>query len=483
MNKPLRRVAIAVMALFALLMLNLNWVQFVKNDEYRNNPLNHRVVLSEYQRQRGYILVDRDAVALSRDTGGELRYQRFYPQGPVYAQITGYKSLVVGKAGIEAAQDSILSGDDAQLFVRRVSDMITGRQQLGGAVVLTVDRRAQETAYNDLNRLHAKGAVVALNPKTGAILAMVSTPSFDPNRLATHDRAKVQQAWNGYLNDKSNPLMNRAIGDTWPPGSTMKVIVSAAALEHGYQPDTMVPAGPSYTPPQTTVEIHNAVPSICPASRVSLKEALTVSCNTAYAQLGVRLGADVVRDKARDFGFEDNSLEIPMKVAPSQTGPMSDPPAVAQSAIGQRDVRETPLQNALVAAAVANGGREMKPYLIQEIQGPDFATLQTAHEEEWRQPISSGTASALRDMMVSVVENGTGTAARLDGYDVGGKTGTAEHGETTGEHGWFMGFAAKNGDPQVAIAVFLEGYGPDGSHEATRIAGDVMCAAMDGCRR
>jgi len=319
----------------------------------------------------------------------------------------------------------------------------------------------------------------------------VSMPSFDPNPLASHDTEAAAAAFKRLEQDKSGPLKNRALSETLPPGSVFKVIDSAAALEKGYQKETLIPAGPSYTPPQTTQEIRNAAPSICPESEVTLIEALTESCNTGFSQLGVKLGADVLKDKARDFGFEDGSLTCGrlgadgLPVAASRTGTMQrpdgqdDPPAVAQSAIGQRDVKMTVIQGALIAATVANNGSQMRPYLVQQLLGPDRTTVHyTADPKELRQPLSERVAKDLQDMMVSVVENGTGRRARIEGATVGGKTGTAEAGPGQPEHGWFIGFAIRDGQPISAVAVVLESAGSGGSSAAAQIGGEVMAAVL-----
>lgn len=479
MNAPLRRVSVAVLVLFALLFVNLNYVQFFQNDFYRNHPLNDRVQLQEYQRKRGDIILDdRTVLATSKDTGRELRFARSYPLGAQYAHIVGWKSLELGKYGIEAEYNSILSGDDDSLFVRRVSDIVTGRQPTGGTVVLTIDKEAQEIATKALSG--KKGSIVAIDPKSGRILAMASSPGYDPNPLVVHNPAAAKRAMTNYRNDPNKPMRNRATEETYPPGSTFKVVMSALALQNGLSKDDMVPAGESYKPPQTSSQIRNSDHGNCGGNEITLAHALTVSCNTAFSQLGVRFGADAVRDAAKAWGFEDNSLRIPMKVVPSRTGPMDDPPKLAQSSIGQRDVRMTTMQGALIAATVANDGKMMQPYLVQEVKGPDFSTLETAREKVLREPCSPEVARELRDMMANVVNDGTGRAARVDGASiVGGKTGTAQNAENADDHGWFIGFAEKGGR-SVAVSVFTEQAGKGGSGRAAGMAGDVMRTVLNG---
>lgn len=475
MNAPLRRVAIAIFVLFGLLFAQLNYVQFVQGDELRRNPDNDRVQLQEYERKRGSIVVEGEAIATSTETNGRLKYLRSYPAGILYPHVTGFKSPLFGESGIEQSEDPVLSGDDDRLFVRRVSEIITGRRPEGGNVVLTLDKQVQTAAFNQLQG--RKGAIVALDPKSGEILAMVSTPVFDPNQLAVHDSEANQAAWNKLTKDADKPLNNRALSETYPPGSTFKVIVSAAALKDGMTAESEVDSPLKYTPPQTTKFIQNFHGGDCGGEQVSLRKALTVSCNTAYAKLGVELGADNVRDMAKDFGFEDDDLSIPLKAAPSRLGDIPDPPSLAQSSIGQRDVRMTPLQGAMIAAAVANSGSLMRPFLVKEVQAPDRNPLEVTSEKELSQPLNATQAADLQKMMISVVENGTGRRAQLDGVEVGGKTGTAEDGDARQDHSWFIGFALKDGEPVGAVAVVLENAGISSSSTA-EMAGNVLRAIV-----
>ena len=493
MNAPLRRVGVVVIVLFAMLFLNLNWVQAYKANAYRTDDHNGRVQLDEYQRQRGTISTHEGIpIAQSVATNDQLKYLRQYPVDPLaYAPITGYRPVNGLATNIERAEDPFLSGNADALFTERLRAMFTGAKTSGGNVQLTILKTAQEKAYSDLlhNQLGVKnGAAVALDPTTGAILAMATTPSYDPNQFTTHDSDAASAAFDKLNKDPTKPLLNRATQDTYPPGSTMKVIISATALSEGdYTPDTVIPAGPSYTPVQGGgFTIHNAEAEICPDPTISLILALTQSCNTGFAQLGVKLGATKVKAMAQAFGFEDNSLTVAgsgnaaMTVAASHTGAMTgqdgqdDPNAVAQSSIGQLDVRETPLFDAMIAATVANGGVQKQPYLVEKLQAPDLTTTDVTQPRTLRTPISGQVAGDLQRMMISVVEHGTGRKAQIDGFDVGGKTGTAQNDESQGDHGWFIGFAMKDGKPIVAVAVFLQNAGPSGSGEATRIGGDIM---------
>ncbi|MDG4803937.1 penicillin-binding transpeptidase domain-containing protein [Micromonospora sp. WMMD980] len=501
MNAPLRRVGVVVMILFGLLFANLNWIQAYKADEYRTSDYNGRVQVAEYDRKRGNIEVGGTAYALSKETGGELKYLRTYPEGEMYAHVLGWKPVNGSASGIERVENDFLAGTSDALIANRIKDMFTGDETGGGNVLLTLSKRAQETAFKQLNNNEVgakKGAAIAIDPRTGAVQALVSMPSFDPNPLASHSSTEADRAYNALEKDKDRPLANRALAEVLPPGSTFKIVMAAAALENGIGQQTQIPAGASYTPPTSGSPIKNAAPSICPESQVTLREAVTESCNTGFAQLGVRLGADKVKEKARQFGFEQEDLTVGqngeggLPVAASRTGDMqnpdgsTDPAALAQSSIGQNNVRMTPLQGALIAAAVANDGSQMRPYLVKQLLGPDRTTVyDAAKPRELRRPVSSQVASDLRSMMQNVVKEGTGRRADIDGYVVGGKTGTAQSGPDTPDHGWFIGFALdRNGTPLSAVCVELEQAGSGGSAEAARIAGRIMAAAIaDSGRR
>ncbi|GAB3819545.1 peptidoglycan D,D-transpeptidase FtsI family protein [Micromonospora zhanjiangensis] len=494
MNAPLRKVGVVVMILFGLLFANLNWVQAYKADEYRTSPYNGRVQVAEYERKRGNIEAGGTALATVKDTNGELKYQRVYPKGAPYAHIVGYKPVNGDVTGIERSEDDFLSGNSDQLFVDRARDLFTGSKTSGGNVLLTISRTVQETAYKQLvdNRVGAaKGGAVAIDPRTGAIQALVSVPSYDPNPLASHDGNEVSDAYKKLMADKNGPLLNRATHELLAPGSTFKVIDAAAALENGYTKQSKIPAGSVYRPPGAGADITNAASSICPEDQVTMINAMTESCNTGFAQLAVKLGAEKIREKARQFGFEQEDLTVGrltgggLPVSASQTGTMLGPNGqpdagtLAQSSIGQRNVRMTPLEGAMIAAAVVNNGSQMRPYLVDKLLGPDRTTsYYAADPKQLRQPVSPQVARDLQDMMVSVVENGTGRSARISGFTVGGKTGTAENGENTDDHGWFIGFVSKDGQPISAVAVALESAGRGGSAETARIAREIMRAVI-----
>lgn len=492
MNAPLRRVTVVAIVLFSLLFLNLNWVQFVQYDYYKNNDYNNRVTVEEYSRQRGSILAGSQTLAESVETDDEeLKYQRQYPAGDPYAHLTGYQSLVVGSGGIEDIENDWLSGSDPRLFVDRLSEMITGDQVAGGNVILSVDPKVQERAYELLGDSGSEvAAAVVLDPRTGQILAQVSTPSYDPNPLASHDIDEANQTWTDLTADPANPVLDRSVNDVFPPGSTMKVVVAAAALEAGMTPETMVPSGNEYIPPGSENNPIRNSNDQCPEAELPLQEAFARSCNTTFAKLCVSDfdglvddGATAFADMANRFGFE-TELQTPLTVTASRLGDLSEKSYLARACFGQHEVRETPMQNAMIAAAIANGGDLMAPQLIKELQAPDKTTVEKVGSDRMASPVSSTVASGLQQMMERVVTAGTGGNAAVNGIVVAGKTGTAEHGTDENgnplpEHGWFTGYAMDdNGDPAVAVSVLLTDAGDGGSGNATGIAGELIRTAL-----
>jgi peptidoglycan glycosyltransferase len=372
--------------------------------------------------------------------------------------------LVYGRTGLERSEDEVLSGEDDRFFVRRLSDSITGREPQGGNIITTLDPAAQEAAYEALG--DNRGAVVALDPRTGAVLAMVSKPSFDPARLSSFEPADIRAYYAELSESSSDPLLNRTISRTYPPGSTFKVVTAAAALSSGdVTTETEIPSPVELDLPQTTARLRNFGGSSCGDDAITLGEALRISCNTAFGSLGLRLGAERLREQAQAFGFGDDSLRVPTSVATSVFPEEANEPQTAQSAIGQFDVRATPLQMAMVAAGVANDGEVMEPYLVREVQAPDLSRLDQADPDVLERAVDEDVAEQLTEMMELVVSDGSGVRAQIDGVRVAGKTGTAQHAQGRPPHAWFIGFAPAD-DPQVAVAVVVEDGGSLGS-EAT----------------
>ncbi|MDQ1636144.1 MAG: penicillin-binding protein, partial [Frankiaceae bacterium] len=441
----------------------------------RDRPENSRQITARLSRDRGPIVVGGQAVAESVPSNDQYKFQRTYPGGALYGNLTGYYGFF-GSTGIEKSEDDLLSGEDKRLFVRRISDLFTGRSAKGGSAVLTIRPEVQQAAADALGG--RKGAVVALNPTTGAVLAMVSQPSYNPAPLASHDgraATTAEQALNG---DSGDPLINRAAQGLYPPGSTFKVVTSAAALSNGYNSQSQIPAPTSLLLANTRTTLPNFQGESCNGNgRTTLTDALTTSCNTAFAQLGINLPGkdDALRRQAEAFGFNADLQGFPLPTSTSRFPQGLDDAQTEISSIGQGNVLVTPLQMAMVASAVANGGRLMKPYLVDKTLAPDLTTLQTTSPEEQGRPMSGDVASQLTQMMQSVVQNGTGTAAQLS-VPVAGKTGSAENVPGRPTHAWFIGFAPAD-NPQVAVAVIVENGGTGGT-VAAPIARQVMSKAL-----
>ncbi|BBZ36591.1 D,D-transpeptidase PbpA [Mycolicibacterium confluentis] len=489
MNTSLRRVSMTLMALVVLLLLNATLTQVFTADGLRADPRNQRVLLDEYSRQRGQISAGGQLMAYSVSTTGRYRYLRVYPNPNMYAPITGFYSLSYSSTGLERAEDSILNGSDQRLFGRRLADFFTGRDPRGGSVDTTIVPRVQQAAYDAMQQGcdgGCRGAVVALDPKTGKILSLVSSPSYDPNRLATHDSAAQSEAWQELRDDPSDPLSNRAISERYPPGSTFKVITTAAALQSGVTEDERLTALPSVPLPDSSATLENYGGAPCGSGQTaSLQEAFARSCNTAFVQLGLRLGADSLRNAASSFGLDNPQEPIPLQVAESTVGPIQDRAALAMSSIGQRDVAMTPLQNALVAAAIANKGVMMQPYLIDSLKGPDLANIATTEPVEQRRAVSPQVAAKLTDLMIGA-EQFTQQTGAIPGVQIASKTGTAEHGtdpRNTPPHAWYIAFAPAQ-DPKVALAVLVENGGnrlsATGGAVAAPIGRAVISAALQG---
>lgn len=454
MNKPLRRIALSVMVMVVLLMSRATYVQVIEAGDLRKDPGNQRTLYDEYSRERGQIIAGGQPLANSIPTEDKLKYLRSYPKGPVYAPVTGYYSFVYGSSGVENAQDGILSGTDDKLALNRISDMISGQTPKGGNVDVTINPVMQQVAYDALSSKGLQGSVVALDPRTGRILTMVSTPSFDPNQLATHDSDQVVGAWKNMSDAPGQPTENRAISVLYPPGSTFKLIDLASALQNGFTPDSTVTQAPAITLPNTSQQLTNFDSETCPGN--TLRDALAYSCNTAFAEVADKLGPDRLRQQAAAFGFGQD-LQIPMPAAKTGLGPMPDEPSVFQSGIGQRDVRETTLQNAMVVSAIANNGQLMKPQLVQDVKAPDLTVLQNFQAQRIGQSVPTDIAHTMRDMMV-YTEQKSGGGNKLSNVQVASKTGTAEVGNSPNPDAWWVAFAPA-ANPTIAIAVVVENGG------------------------
>ncbi|MGW9434480.1 peptidoglycan D,D-transpeptidase FtsI family protein [Streptomyces sp. NPDC055607] len=456
MNKPLRRVAIFCGLLILALLLRDNWVQFVRSDELTTHAKNTRVRIERYANERGNIIVDGKPITGSVDSKDEYyKYKRTYIDGPMWAPVTGYASQAYDANQIEKIEDGILTGNDDRLFFDRTLAMFTGEQKKGGDVVTTLNGAAQKAAFEGLG--NNTGAVVAIEPKTGKILAMASTPSYDPSSFAGYS-GKDEKAWVALEKDKNKPKLNRALREIYPPGSVFKVVTAAAALENGKVSDINAP---TKTPEGWKIPLSNKemVNHASGCANASLNRALEISCNSVFAKLGDDVGRDKMVETAEKFGFNAEQF-TPVRSAASVYDKKADRGGNALSSIGQFNTATTPLQMAMVTSAIANDGKLMKPYMIDQLRAPNLDLIKQNEPEEMSRPVSQETAQKLQQMMENVVTEGTGGNAdlKMDGVKVGGKTGTAQHGEKNAKrpYAWFISYAKTAEGSPVAVAVIVE---------------------------
>lgn len=460
MNRELKRISGLVVVMFAALFIASSVIQVFQSDPLSVDARNTRARDDGYEVQRGQILLaDGKAIVTSKaEHDDEYRFQRTYLQPKLYAAVTGYRPVNGQATGIEAALDQQLAGTGGASFFDRLRSTITGHEPQGDSVQLTIDPKVQQAAFDALGT--RRGAVVALDPKTGAILALVSKPSFDPGLLASHDQGDVISAYNRLVKADPSPLTNRATaGALNPPGSTFKLVVASAALESGrYTVNSSFPSPNTLRLPGTDTTISNSDGEPCGTGKTAtLATALRLSCNIPFAELGGQLGNGAIGAMAAKYGF-GTSLTVPIPVTASVYPQLTDASRIEQSAFGQDDVRASDLQMAMVSAAIGNGGVLMRPELVKKVLSPSLDTVQQMTPQVLSRPVSAATAQALKTMMVSSVADGTGVNARMDGVDVAGKTGTAQNGPTDPYSLWFTGFAPAD-DPQVAVSVVVENGG------------------------
>ncbi|WP_073950663.1 penicillin-binding transpeptidase domain-containing protein [Streptomyces kebangsaanensis] len=462
MNKPLRRIAIFCGLLILTLLIRSNWIQYAKADSLKNDAENRRVTIARYATPRGDIIVGGSPITGSTETKSnglnDLKYKRTYKNGPMWAPVTGYASQAFGATQLENIDDGILTGNDDRLFFRNTLDMITGKPKQGGNVVTTLNAAAQKAAYNGLKG-HGKGAVVALEPSTGKILALASYPSYDPSSFAGTANTDAE-AWKKLQkeNNPSDPMLNRALRETYPPGSTFKVVTAAAALENGLYTSADQPTESPlpWVMPGTTTELKNE--GNIPCENATMREALRVSCNTVFGKIGADLGNEKMLEETKKFGFTKEQF-VPVRANASVFSDDMNKSQTALSSIGQFNTATTPLQMAMVVSAIANDGKLMKPYMVDKLQSPNLDTLEQTKPEELSRPLSSRNAQILQSMMETVVKDGTGRNAQIGGVTVGGKTGTAQHGVDNSEkpYAWFISYAkTSDGSSPVAVAVVVE---------------------------
>jgi cell division protein FtsI/penicillin-binding protein 2 len=476
-NKPLRRVAVFCGLLVLALLLRVNYVQFIQADQLSNDPHNRRVAINQYAQPRGDIIVDGKAVTGHTETSGsDFKYKRTYTDGAMWAPVTGHASQAYGTTFLEGVEDKFLTGNDDRLFFNRTIDLLTGKEKQGGNVVTTLNAKAQKAAFEGLG--DKKGAVAAIDPRTGAILALASTPSYDPSTIAGNSTATDQKKWVALdkKNNPDDPTQNRPLRQTYPPGSTFKLVTAAAALESGAVTDIDAPTRSPlpYLLPGTRTELKNE--GDIPCRNATLRTALRVSCNTVFAKLG---GEDVklkgMVEQAEKFGFNKEQF-IPVRADASVFTTEMSADQVAQSSIGQFNTAATPLQMAMVAAAIANNGTLMKPYEVDKLVAPNLSTISQTNPSVFSKPLSPENAQKMRDMMETVVNDGTGRNARIPGVKVGGKTGTAQHGVNNDKnpYAWFVSYAMTDQGSPIAVAVVVE----DGSADREDISGGGLAAPI-----
>ncbi len=491
MDRQIRKLGIALLVLFLIAFAQVNYIQVFAADRIAEDPANaQRQLIAEYKVDRGSILAadGTTVLASSRKSPGALRFQRRYPHGELYAHETGFYSFVFGRTELEQSYNDFLTGDAAELLPQTLTDLVLGRPKQGATIVTTLVPKIQEAAAAAAQAEAGDVAIAAIDPATGDVLALVSEPTYDPNPLASQDPEVVRDSWDELNADPEKPLLSRASDELFPPGSTFKLVTASAALENGFGPESLWPNPNELDLPLTDATIENFGGSTCSGgSQITLADALRQSCNVVFGAVGLELGADKLAAQARAYGFTAEAGEdlVPFDI-PWTSGVFPAPetfegrdPAVAISAIGQQDVAANPLQMALVAGAIANDGVEMQPRLVTEARDPSGRVIAEFQPQEFSRPLSSENSAALTQMMVGVVEAGTGTAAQIPGVTVAGKTGTAQHGDGENPHAWFVCFAPAEA-PRIAVAVIVLDGGSLGS-EATggQVAAPIARAVLE----
>lgn len=483
MTRELRRLSIVMLFMFLSLFVATSWIQVVEADSLAQNPHNKRTLLDSYEIQRGSIIAGGSSIAGSVPSGDRYAFQRTYIDPEMWAPVTGYFNPVLqSRTGLEKAMNADLSGTGASAFLAELDRLLSGQPQRGFSVELSLDPAVQRAAFDALQGL--TGAVVAIEPSTGRILAMASTPSFDTNLLAGHDADAVLSSYEALKDDPGKPLSNRAIaGDLNPPGSTFKVVVAAAAYATGeWTPESALPNPARFQLPQSDSMVSNAWGGTCGTGEtVTIAEALRLSCNVPMAELAVQLGDEVIRETAEKFGFNE-SFDTPMASTPSSYPRALNAPETALTGFGQGQLTATPLQMAMVSAGLANEGLVMKPRMVDAVIRDDLSVERAYESEEFGRAVEADVARDVAQSMVASVANGAAQGARIDGVDVAGKTGTTENDGDEPYTLWFTGFAPAQ-NPQVAVAVVVEdggGQGQSGSGDsiASPIAKKVIEAVL-----
>lgn len=484
MNRQIRLVGIGIIVLFIGLFAQMNYLQVFHASALDAKPQNTRHIIKEYDTPRGNIVsADGTLLAYSKPVNSNFKYQRLYPQGSLFGQITGFFSFTYGSDGAEKTYDSFLTGAKAQFqlptSLKALENELVNSNKAEN-ITLTISTKLQAVAARALgNRV---GSVVAIDPTTGAILAMYSNPTFDPNLLSVSSQPQVQANYQTLVNAPGNPLSAGAYRNRFPPGSTFKMLTAAAVYDHDPSLATKnYPVSSGLTLPQTNGQVlGNFAGESCGGQ---LLADFTVSCNSAFGAIGLDLGANNLTSEAQSFGFDKTPpLDLPA-VAPSYFPPASsfaqNLPSLAKSAVGQENVSATPLEMALVAGALANGGTIMVPHILQNVTNSQNQVVSTYQSKTWLTATSPATAAQMAVLMQSVVysANGTGVAAQIPGIRVAGKTGTAQTGVGTID-AWFASYAPV-GAPKIAVAVLVENQPAGNQYQGGTIAAPIAKAVME----
>ncbi|MCZ9310122.1 peptidoglycan D,D-transpeptidase FtsI family protein [Corynebacterium uberis] len=479
MNRALRFTSIFALLMILVLLINLTIIQAFSQDKYAHNALNRRNFYEAKAIPRGQISAGGQVLASSHpDDNGY--YQRSYDNSPVaFSHVLGYLSDVYGAAGIESSYNGVLNG--TEVGASQFFDHLIDSKPKGNNVELTLIPQVQELAYHQLADAGYEGSVVALRPSTGEILAMASTPSYDPNSIVNQDTA--ENAWAELTTSDGDPLLNHAAQESLPPGSIFKIITTAAGLEAGYNANSQLTGAPEITLPGTTQTLTNYAGQPCgKGGPVTLATAFALSCNTAFVEMGLDLGADKLRHAADAFGIGE-SYDLGVTTTPGTLGDLADQGALGQSSIGQRDVTMTALQAALMAGVISNGGTRMEPHLVSRVTSPDLKEVSKVKPKELNQAVTPEIAAQIKELMRGSERSTSGYA----GQDIASKTGTAEHGGAgTPPHTWYVAFAPQDG-ADVAVGVVVKnggslGASATGGKVASPIGRAVLNAALQAAR-
>jgi peptidoglycan glycosyltransferase len=505
MERRIRRLGIAIVVLFGLVFAQLAYVQVFAADDIKNNPANFsRQLIAEYNIERGKILTA-DGLILAQSVpapeGSRYRFERRYPHGDLFSYVTGYYSRIYGRTALERSMNAYLSGEAPELALSTFTDLFLGREKRGGSVIVTIDPALQEAARDAL--APNEGAVVAIDPRTGDILALHATPGFDPNALSSGTDEQIRQAWEQLNADPENPLLGLSHQELFLPGSSFKIVTASAALENGFGPDSVWPNPHRLQLPLTNAELQNFGDDHCNggSSSITMAEAFEESCNVTFAEIGLELGPERMAAQARAYGLcgtlpperttcEEQLLSFEL---PFANGRFPEPayfeqndPLLAFSAIGLDNDLVNPLSMALIASAVANRGVMMEPRIVTQVRDAQGRIAREFAPSEFGQAISEESAAALTQMMISVVNEGTGFRAQVPGIQVAGKTGTATNGEGRPPNAWFTAFAPAGGQqpPAIAVSVIVLDGGDLGS-EATggQVAAPIAGAVIEAYLR